>query len=273
MRGRILTLALLAVLIMAVAACLFLGRDALRRLLRELLPERPFRVVVLDPGHGGKDPGAVVGGLREKDIVLDLASRIHSRLLERGFRVVMTRFDDSFLSLPERVSVGNSSGNAVFISLHLNTEATGTAEGIETYYYDSGRPDSGRDGHSPADIEEGDAAETGDSGATIESADAEPPASPSARLALSVHSALATSTLSRDRGTRNYPFHVLRNAHVPAILIEAGFLSHPDERRLLTSPAYLDILAEAITSGIAAHQQDETRRIAIGRQSRQANSN
>lgn len=231
---------LLVMLALALLTAASLYRQELQALWRKWFPRQAFRVVVLDAGHGGKDPGAVAGSWLEKNIVLDLAHRLARQLKQRGCRVIMTRYDDSFLSLPERVTIANRAGNAILVSLHLNTDATGTAEGIETFYHDA----------SASYVPAMDAPPLENGSIEVDQS----PISPSEKLAMAVQSALASQTQARDRGIKNRPLHILRYAEVPAILVEVGFISHPDEARLLTSSAYLDLLAQAIASGITIYQ-------------------
>ncbi len=248
-RKRLPPRLVLTFILLALIAIVCWQHRGVLKLWWRLLSGEPFRVVVVDAGHGGEDPGATTSYAMEKDIVLDLAKRLATRLDEKGFRVVMTRKDDSFLSLSTRSNIANRSAKAILISLHLNSEPTHTAEGIETFYH-----------HAmpfvqlPADVPPADSNTTAPHHTpTAQSA--------SARLAQTVQSALIRRTMARDRGIKNRPLHILSNSNIPAILVEAGFLSHPDEARLLTSPAYQDLLAEAIADGISIHHSQEKSRL------------
>ncbi len=168
--------------------------------------------VVIDPGHGGHDRGAVRAGRHpEKIYALDVARRVASRLHRAGFRVIMTRNRDAFVSLSGRCAIANRQRQAVFISIHFNAAARRGADGIETFYY-------GRRAY---------------------------------RLAASVHRRLVVAAGTDNRGVRRRPFYVLRHTRCPAILIEAGFLSNPREgARIAHSPTHRQRLADAIAAGI-----------------------
>jgi N-acetylmuramoyl-L-alanine amidase len=173
--------------------------------------------VVIDPGHGGHDRGAVRGGRHpEKVYALDVSRRVAARLHRAGFRVVMTRQNDSFVSLSGRCAIANRQRQAVFVSIHFNAAARRGADGIETFYY-------GRRAY---------------------------------RLAASVHRQLVRAAGTDNRGVRRRAFYVLRHTRCPAILVEGGFLTNPREgARIAHSAAYRQRLADAIASGIiAAHR-------------------
>src|SRR5215831_2018439 len=95
---------------------------------------KPFAVVVLDPGHGGQDSGAICGGVMEKDLTLDVARRVDRLLDSQGIATLMTRLGDSYVSLADRVAFGNRANDSIFISIHFNEDNTPAASGVETYY-------------------------------------------------------------------------------------------------------------------------------------------
>jgi N-acetylmuramoyl-L-alanine amidase len=175
-------------------------------------PER-ITTIVLDPGHGGWDRGGIPGqSIGEKEMTLDVAKRIGPLLQRAGFQVVMTRRDDTFISLPQRVSVTNSQQDAVFVSIHFNASFNGGARGFETHYC------------SPV----------------------------SAKLADSIQSNLICSCTTENRGVKHANFYVLRNARVPAVLVECGFLTNSDEGKLTLSAAHRARMAKCIAQGIIA---------------------
>jgi N-acetylmuramoyl-L-alanine amidase len=179
-------------------------------------PQRPVtrgRVVVLiDPGHGGKDPGAVgLGGLREKDILLPISKRIAQVLQQNGVQVVMTRDSDYFVTLPGRVKLAERANADIFVSIHANAVGPGRSDvsGLETYYYDSGLG-----------------------------------------LARTVHNSILQSVNVKDRGVRRARFFVLRKSSMPSILVETGYLTGRDDNAKLRSSAYQNKMADAIARGI-----------------------
>ena len=174
-----------------------------------------FRTVVVDPGHGGHDPGASQRGvLPEKVWTLDLAYRLKSRLEQAGFTVVMTRATDVFVPLEDRVLTSNSQPNVIFVSLHFNSIPKREIQGVETYY------DTNR----------------------------------SAKLATKVQQSILQLPGTFDRRVKTAPYYVIRYNTNPAILVEGGFLSNPIESRRIAAPSYRDALAEQIYQGIIAYR-------------------
>lgn len=167
-------------------------------------------VVVLDPGHGGRDRGARWGGVSEKTLTLSIARKVEALLKARGIRTAMTRRTDTYRSLTSRAAVANSFRRSVFVSIHCNADPKRGARGIETFYAGS----SGR------------------------------------RLACSIHGVLDARTSTPDRGIKFSRFTVLQSTSCPAALVECGFLSSQSERRLLVTSAYQDRIARAIADGI-----------------------
>src|SRR3954453_10988869 len=169
------------------------------------------RTVVIDAGHGGYDRGGVPGQrISEKDKTLDVAQRLKRVLQSEGYRVIMTRDSDVFVSLGARVSIANAYRGASFVSIHFNCATRSGANGIETYYY---RSDS-------------------------------------AGLAQSIHRNVVSISPSENRGIRRRGFYVLRRTAIPSVLVECGFLTNPTEGRLALSADYRQRLAEQIARGI-----------------------
>lgn len=200
-------------------------------LIRQWIARGGQPVVVIDPGHGGRDPGAVAGDLLEKDLTLDLARRLERILRHRGVRTAMTRGDDSYLTLTERTARAAAHRDPILVSLHFNKERTGTARGIETFFFDAAYPDRFPPIIEAADLPARQATE-------------------SELLAATVQVELIRATGARDRGIKNQSFFVVREATFPSILVEGGFLSHPLESRLAANGGYREILARAIAEGI-----------------------
>src|SRR5205807_3318561 len=167
--------------------------------------------VVIDAGHGGHDRGGIPGQrIAEKDMTLDVAQRLRNVLAASGYRVVMTRDSDVFVSLPGRVAIANSYRNAVFVCIHFNATKRMGAGGIETYFYS-------RDSLS---------------------------------LASAVHYYVVGGAPSANRGVRRRGFYVLRKTNVPAVLVECGFLTNPTEGAYAQTASYRQKLAEEIAAGV-----------------------
>jgi len=200
---------------------------------------KPFAVVVLDPGHGGQDSGAMCGEVMEKDLTLDVARRIDRLLDSEGVATLMTRFGDSYVSLADRAAFGNRAKDSIFISIHFNEDNKPIASGVETYY----------------------AAHQINSASTFASwlpFFSQPPSnSPkpeSQSLAGFIQEALVARTRSVDRGTQPKQFFVIANVSSPAVLIEGGFITNKDELSKLASEDYRDQLAAAVAEGILRYR-------------------
>jgi N-acetylmuramoyl-L-alanine amidase len=225
---------------------------------RMVNPSTKELVVAIDPGHGGKDPGAVShdGCIKEKDLTLEIAKRLKTTLESKNppLKVVLTRSDDRNLSLEDRVALANSANADLFISIHCNAAEDSSSKGIETYYLNKA---NSRGAMRVAARENGiPLSKMSDIEATLVDLMVTSKKSESAKLAISVHSSLSLNqkgagTPARDRGVRQAPFYVLLGAKMPAILVECAFISNKRERGKLTSPAYLTSIAERIARGAA----------------------
>jgi N-acetylmuramoyl-L-alanine amidase len=197
-------------------------------------------VVCLDPGHGGKDPGNHVGYQQEKDFTLLLAQEIRRQLTAAGLRVVLTRTGDRFVELADRPAFAKRSGADLFVSLHFNASEVnrGQVRGSEVYCLTpAGAYSTNTRGQGDADYHPGN--QFNDK---------------STLLAYQIQKALVRQ-ISVDRGVRRARFAVLREAAMPAILVEAGFLSHPAEGRKIADPKHREELARAIAGGLLAYKR------------------
>ncbi len=200
-----------------------------------------FRTVILDPGHGGKDPGATNPFGTEAAYNLSVANLVKSQLQAKGYKVVMTRESNIYLSLQERVTLANSiKENAIFISIHFNSGGR-SARGIETFTL------------SPPGVSH--------YGSNFKASDSQTRAgnehdSANIALATAVHGwtlrQLGKSTL--DRGIKRARFSVLSGVSHPAILLEGGFMSHAFEARLIENPVYQKTLAAGVVFAIARYR-------------------
>lgn len=217
-----------------------------------------IQTVILDPGHGGKDPGAIgVGGLREKDVTLRLARLLTKRLEANGFLVVSTRNSDKAVSLEERTAIAEANHGDVFISLHANAAPRRSVNGIETYY-----PDENHERHSlrvamrENGVTRAQLDELQRTLAKLRIAELSPR---SAQLASLVQTQLTQQLPSRygkiqDLGAKKGPFYVLFLSNMPAILIEAGFVTNQIEAKRLRSSEYLESVASQIAEGLQRYR-------------------
>jgi len=169
-------------------------------------------VVLVDPGHGGKDPGAIgLGGLQEKNVILPISKQIVELLKKQGVQVVMTRDSDYFVDLAPRVAIAERADADLFVSIHANAMPANRSDisGLETYYFSSGE-----------------------------------------RLARTIHNSVLQGVNVRDRGVRKARFYVLRKSSMPSVLVEVGFVTGREDSARLATSAYQDQMAAAIARGI-----------------------
>ncbi len=191
--------------------------------------------VIIDPGHGGHDAGAVSRYAREKDCNLQLAKRVRDLLVKKGINVVMTRDGDYFLTLQQRVDIANKYPNSIFVSIHHNS-ARSAASGIETFTL------------APKGTTSPYAKSRANQTLSGNNQDSE-----NIALATAVHSRAIQASGAIDRGIQRARFSVLCTIKRPAILFEGGFVTNPKEGKLISSAAYQDKLAVAICEGILSY--------------------
>jgi N-acetylmuramoyl-L-alanine amidase len=221
---------------------------------------RPVRTVVVDPGHGGLDPGAIgVGGLREKEITLRVARALGKRLAEQGFRVVHTREGDRTLSLEERTAIAESVDGDVFVSIHANAAPRRSVHGIETYYLDENHE---RHALNLAARENGiPHGEVNVLQRTLAKLHIEEVSPRSRRLAALVQDqvvrGLPQGSRPNDLGVKKGPFYVLFLSNMPAVLVEVGFLTNQTEARRLRDDRYLEQIAQEIARGVERYRGEQ----------------
>lgn len=175
------------------------------------LPNARF-IVMVDPGHGGGDPGAVgIGGLQEKEVVLDISRQVAAFLQQSGVQAILTRNSDVEIDLEPRVQMAERANATLFVSIHANAISMSRPDisGLETYYFDSGD-----------------------------------------RLARTIHNSILESIPISDRGVRQARFYVLRRTSMPAVLVETGFVTGADDAAKLSDPTYRTQMAQAIARGV-----------------------
>jgi N-acetylmuramoyl-L-alanine amidase len=227
--------------------------------------------IVLDPGHGGHDTGAIgPSGLMEKDVVLDLALRVRRLLQQRlGVRVLMTRTDDVFVSLPERSAFANRVKADFLVSLHVNAANKRGAVGFETFYFT--REPSDNDARASTQRENLVIENNGSTGKDLESllkttlADmaVTRDMKESSNLAERILTALEKILRVENRGVKSGPFYVLATAAMPAVLVESAFITNPREERKLQREDYREQLARALFDGIAAYKVRYEQRLGL----------
>ena len=228
--------------------------------------------IVLDPGHGGHETGAVGPmGLMEKDTVLNLALRLRQLLTDRiGVRVIMTRTEDVFVPLQDRTAIANRAKADFFVSLHMNGATKRGAVGFETYYFT--REPSDSDARASAQREnlviEPDGTRGKDQDSLLRTILADMAVTrdirESSELAEFVLTSLDKLLKVENRGVKSGPFYVLATAAMPAILIESAFITNPKEERKLQQEAYRQRVAEALYDGIAKYKDRYKRRAGTG---------
>ena len=173
-----------------------------------------MKIICIDPGHGGKDPGAIGGGIRESAVVLNVAKKIASYLEAKACAVMLTRETDIFIELSDRAHMANAAKADLYVSVHCNSvRDNARATGMEVYHYTH-------------------ASEA------------------SKRAARVIYNKLLPVCGLRGRGVKSKDLAVLRETSMPAVLVELGFISNPDDRRKLTDFAWQDDAAKAIADGI-----------------------
>lgn len=176
--------------------------------------------VILDAGHGGNDGGTTYGNLNEKDITIMFVQQLKEKLEKEGIRVILTREDDTYLSLEQRAAAANSSSADVFVSLHCNYyEDDSKISGLECYHLEGSEK--------------------------------------SGAFAQSIVDAISENPAIDCRGTRTENFFVLKKTNIPAVLIELGYLSNKGDRQNLQSADYQDVLTDRIAAGILAGLQNK----------------
>jgi len=217
--------------------------------------------IVIDPGHGGKDTGAVAAsGLTERDLTMAVARRLAAELRSRGHAVRLTRKDGEGRALTDRTAIANRLEAKVFVSLHANASTFSSVRGSETYYMslDDQATDEASAALAKLENEAGDEAEEQtDLDLILWDLAQASVLNDSAVLAMAVQTRLNALLDIRDRGVKQAPFVVLTGATMPAILVEVGFLSNPAEADRLGSAEHLQALARAIATGIDAYLRDQ----------------
>ncbi len=230
-------------------------------------PQRRVRRVVVDPGHGGKDPGAVgQQGTLEKTIVMDVSRRLKKKLEVQGFEVLLTRSRDEYVSLSSRSKYANEHKVDLFISIHANAAPNKQACGFETYFLSEAKTDweravAARE-NAALEFEMQDSPGTTDELELILADLAQNEfLCESSELAACIQEKTVPHARIKDRGVRQANFFVLRNNYMPAVLVECGFLSNRSEEKLLRNPAHRERVAEGVCRGVVKFVKQYEQRI------------
>ncbi|MCE9608789.1 MAG: N-acetylmuramoyl-L-alanine amidase [Chthoniobacter sp.] len=195
--------------------------------------------IVLDAGHGGHDRGALSPYGCEADFTLDTVRRTQALLVQAGFKVVLTRSNDTFIGLGERTRIANQYANALFISVHFNSGGAGT--GLETYTLaPRGVPSMMADGPRVSDLDQ--CAGNGNDAQNM-------------ALATATHASLVVRSRMFDRGIKRARFVVIRDITIPGVLIEGGFLSNLYDAKLVAMPAYRQQMASCILQAVQNYRR------------------
>ncbi|HBT73337.1 MAG TPA: N-acetylmuramoyl-L-alanine amidase [Lysinibacillus sp.] len=193
------------------------------KLLNQTAKPLQNRIIILDPGHGGKDPGTVKGSVSEKSITLKVSTQVKQLLENAGAKVYMTRTGDTYPSLQDRVDFTQANYGEIFVSVHVNSAANASAQGTETYY----------------------AISTGD----MYQEDID--------LATFVNNQIVNNLNMKNRGVKQEQYYVIRNMVIPSILVELGFLTNTEDHNKMTNDQYVKLFAESIYNGILQYYKKQ----------------
>jgi N-acetylmuramoyl-L-alanine amidase len=224
--------------------------------------------IIIDPGHGGKDPGAMAFGLKEKNIVLDIAKKLVP-VLQRELRceVLLTRDQDVFIPLEERTAIANTQNADLFISLHINAHPSAKVRGLETYYLNLSTNaeamrvaarENATSTHQMSDLQD-----------ILSDIMKNSKINESSRLAQQVHNSILTQAENNDfadiknLGVKQAPFYVLIGAEMPAILIEIAFISNEQDANNLQDASFVNMLTQEIADGIKIYVNNTTAQLLL----------
>ena len=226
-----------------------------------LIQKYVIRKIIIDAGHGGKDPGAISRrGLREKDVVLDIAKRVKEELNGSGIDIILTRDRDKFVSLYKRAQIANDNDADFFVSIHANANRSRSLKGFEVYYLSSAVDDVAR----AVEAAENEFLKFDDSSFYFRNTDLEATLwdlvytenrEESVELAKYITKAVDDSTSIRNRGIKSARFYVLKGVRMPSVLIEVGYLTNSVEEAALRRSSYRQALASAIARGILNYKR------------------
>jgi N-acetylmuramoyl-L-alanine amidase len=224
-----------------------------------------IRTIVIDPGHGGREVGAVgPNGLLEKDITLTIARKLAAALSSKvGARVVLTRDDDSVVSLDQRTALANQYKADLFLSVHLNAAVVKDAKGSETYFLSLEASDELARKAAEAENVSTTPNPTADLNLILWDLAQQAYIEESSRFAQSIQEEMNAATAVANRGVKQAPFKVLVGATMPAALVEVGFISNPEEEAKLQTEAFQTLMVESLTRAVQKYKTDYETRIGL----------
>ncbi len=214
-------------------------------------------VIVIDAGHGGKDPGAVNGNKQEKYVALTVAKKLGKILANKGFKVYLTRDDDRFITLEQRTKIADRKDAKIFISLHCNAAPNDrlatNMHGIETFFLQRSKDARSQAiaARENASVLQG--ADNGSKQVIVNAVLNGPKIVLSNKLAIDIQNNLLKNITTKNGGVRSAPFWVLVGASRPSVLVEMGYISHPEEKDSLFNDSYQNKLADGIADGIVRY--------------------
>jgi len=221
-------------------------------------------IIVIDAGHGGKDPGAVSGDIQEKDVTLSVAKKLGRILTNRGYKVYLTRDDDRFITLEQRTKMANKKDAKIFVSLHCNAapneRAAKNMSGVETFFLQRSKDARSQAiaARENASVLQG--ADSKSKQVIVDAVLCGPKIVLSNKLAIDIQNNLMKNLPTKDGGVRSAPFWVLVGANRPSVLVEMGYITHPKEGQMLINDGYQSKIADGIADGIErylANQREE----------------
>ena len=222
-----------------------------------------IKMIVLDAGHGGKDAGAVGRRLRlkERDLTLSITKKVKNILEDNGIKAIMTRPNDTFIPLPERSRIANSSGADLFVSIHVNASRSRSLNGFECYYLSEATDDNARAleafENATLKTDEGTVLQHSSTlDKTLWDMKLTENRRESAELASSICRSVDNSLITRNRGTKTARFYVLKYTRIPAVLVEAGYISNKFEELKFRDENYADRMAEVVARGILSYKDE-----------------
>ncbi len=223
-----------------------------------------IKTVVIDPGHGGKDPGAIGKyGTREKDVVLDISKRLKRHLEQKGLKVYLTRDKDIFIPLYKRAKIAERKNADLFISVHANASRYRRAKGFEVYYLSEATDDNARAlaaaENASLKFEKDDMSREKSPATTVWDMKLTENRRQSKALAYSICNITSDALRMRNRGVKGARFAVLKGAIMPAVLIEVGFLTNRREESKLKQTYFRDKIANAVSRSIAEYKSEYER--------------
>lgn len=227
-------------------------------------PYYTIDTIVLDPGHGGKDPGAIGRyGIKEKSVVLDLAKRLKKILEKKNLRVILTRDSDRFISLRKRTEFANNNNADLFISIHANASRYSRASGFEVYYLSDSVDDATRAleiiENKTANSEVDTMPNRDYLSATLWDLKLTENRRVSKELAYYICNVASDALDMKNRGVKGARFYVLKNTRMPAVLIEVGFLTNRRELSKLKKGYFREMVARAIAKSILEYKREYER--------------